>query len=216
MKIQPSKVAQAELGRGAAPRSRCRPGPGGRPESLPRLRDFGELNSIFGEPTVQIRSAVAARLVGAPSAEEDRSGRVVSQAERRAHNVFETCCGAGAVTWSGDAGKPSTQGWGPSSLSIRPTNRLATRRSTANGRHHGDGCRDTGGRLRQRDRHINPAELERVMDTGRKSAATAWSRGMKTVLAVAPLLALSGRRHGPAAATVGADPIRSASPIPTA
>ena len=84
-------------------------------KAFPGYVDFGELNSIFGEPTVQISiGASLLSLVGSLSAEDDpETAELFKKLNGVRVNVFETeSMAAGAVDLVKDiSGKLSSTGW---------------------------------------------------------------------------------------------------------
>jgi hypothetical protein len=116
-------------------------------KDLPGYVDFGELSSIFGEPTVQISIGESLlNLVGALSAEEDpEAAELFRKLKGVRVNVFESeTMAEGAVDLVKDiSAKLNDQGW----ESV----------VTVNSRwHHGDGRGRDRGRVRQRDRRHQP------------------------------------------------------------
>jgi hypothetical protein len=140
-------------------------------KAFPGYVDFGELNSIFGEPTVQIAIGESLLgLVGTLSAEEDPEAAALFRKLNGVRvNVFETeGMAAGAVDLVKDiSGKLSTQGW-ESVITVNSADEQVRVFLKINGETV-DGItvmavEDTEAVFVNVIGNINPAELERVMD----------------------------------------------------
>lgn len=140
-------------------------------KAFPGYVDFGELNSIFGEPTVQISIGESLLgLVSTLSAEEDPEAAALFRKLNGVRvNVFETeGMAAGAVDLVKDiAGKLSTQGW-ESVVTVNSADEQVRVFMKINGETV-DGItvmavEDTEAVFVNVIGNINPAELERVMD----------------------------------------------------
>jgi hypothetical protein len=140
-------------------------------KAFPGYVDFGELNSIFGEPTVQISIGESLLgLVGALSAQEDpEAAELFRKLNGVRVNVFETAgMAAGAVDLVKDiSAKLSTQGW-ESVVTVNSADEQVRVFMKINGETV-DGItvmavEDTEAVFVNVIGNINPAELERVMD----------------------------------------------------
>lgn len=140
-------------------------------KAFPGYVDFGELNSIFGEPTVQISIGESLLgLVGTLSAEEDpEAAELFRKLNGVRVNVFETeAMATGAVDLVKDiSGKLSAQGW-ESVVTVNSADEQVRVFMKLNGETV-DGItvmavEDTEAVFVNVIGNINPAELERVMD----------------------------------------------------
>jgi hypothetical protein len=140
-------------------------------KAFPGYVDFGELNSIFGEPTVQISIGESLLgLVSTLSAEEDpEAAELFRKLNGVRVNVFETeGMAAGAVDLVKEiAGKLSTQGW-ESVVTVNSADEQVRVFMKLNGEIV-DGItvmavEDTEAVFVNVIGNINPAELQRVME----------------------------------------------------
>jgi hypothetical protein len=140
-------------------------------KAFPGYVDFGELNSIFGEPTVQISIGKSLLgLVSTLSAEEDpQAAELFRKLNGVRVNVFETeGMAAGAFDLVKDiAGKLSTQGW-ESVVTVNSADEQLRVFIKLNGETV-DGItvmaiEDTEAVFVNVIGNINPADLQRVMD----------------------------------------------------
>jgi Domain of unknown function (DUF4252) len=140
-------------------------------KAFPGYVDFGELNSIFGEPTVQISIGESLLgLVSTLSAEEDpEAAELFRKLNGVRVNVFETQgMAAGAVDLVKDiSGKLSAQGW-ESVVTVNSADEQVRVFMKLNGETV-DGItvmavEDTEAVFVNVIGNINPAELQRVME----------------------------------------------------
>ena len=140
-------------------------------KAFPGYVDFGELNSIFGEPTVQISIGESLLgLVGTLSAEEDpEAAELFRKLNGVRVNVFETQgMAAGAVDLVKDiSGKLSAQGW-ESVVTVNSADEQVRVFMKINGETV-DGItvmavEETEAVFVNVIGNINPAELQRVME----------------------------------------------------
>jgi hypothetical protein len=140
-------------------------------KAFPGYVDFGELNSIFGEPTVQISIGESLLgLVSTLSAEEDpEAAELFRKLNGVRVNVFETTgMAVGAIDLVKDiSAKLSTQGW-ESVVTVNSADEQVRVFMKLNGETV-DGItvmavEDTEAVFVNVIGNINPAELERVMD----------------------------------------------------
>ena len=140
-------------------------------KAFPGYVDFGELNSIFGEPTVQI--AIGASLLGLVSSLSANEDPAAAELFRKLNgvrvNVFETeSMAAGAVDLVKDiSGKLGNQGW-ESVVTVNSADEQVRVFMKING-DIVDGItvmavEDTEAVFVNIIGNISPAELERVMD----------------------------------------------------
>jgi hypothetical protein len=140
-------------------------------KDYPGYVDFGELNAIFGEPTVQIAIGESLlNLVGALSAQEDpEAAELFRRLNGVRVNVFETeSMATGAVDFVKDiSGKLAGHGW-ESVVTVNSADEQVRIFMKLNGESV-DGItvmavEDTEAVFVNVIGNINPAELERVMD----------------------------------------------------
>jgi hypothetical protein len=140
-------------------------------KAFPGYVDFGELNSIFGEPTVQISIGESLLgLVSTLSAQEDpEAAELFRKLNGVRVNVFETTgMAVGAIDLVKDiSAKLSTQGW-ESVVTVNSADEQVRVFMKLNGETV-DGItvmavEDTEAVFVNVIGNINPAELERVMD----------------------------------------------------
>jgi hypothetical protein len=140
-------------------------------KDLPGYVDFGELNSIFGEPTVQISIGESLlNLVGALSAEEDpEAAELFRKLNGVRVNVFETeSLAAGAVDFVKDISTQlNDRGW-ESVVTVNSADEQVRIYMKINGEKVEGitvmAVEETEAVFVNVIGDINPAELERVMD----------------------------------------------------